>query len=88
MFGTSQTDTLSTKVTSSLSIFRSFGIGANFQSADFINPAHQFTEVTAVGISFNGRNLTFNDLAFGTVQRYPIAFVNDNAAISGHGLLE
>ena len=87
MFGTSQTDTFGTEVAGSLRIFRRFGIGTNAHGADFINPAHQLTEVAGVGISLNRRNFAFDNLAFGTVQRNPVTFFDNNAGLGSHGLL-
>ena len=86
MFCTSQTDTFGTKIASCLSVFRCFGVSANTHGADFVNPAHQLTEVTAVCISFNCRNLAFDNLAFSTIQRYPVTFVNNNAGLGCHCL--
>ena len=86
MFGTGQTNTLSAEIASLFSIFRSFGIGADFHGFDFVNPRHQLAEV-AGHFNRNGRNLAFDNLAFAAVQRYPVAFFNNGAGLGGHGFV-
>ena len=83
MFGTSQTNTLSTECQSLFSVSRCFSVSANVHCADFINPAHKCTEVTGHRCAYS-RNFALNDLTFSTVQRYPIAFFNYNAAFCRH----
>ena len=83
MFRTSQTDTFGTKVASLLGIFRRFGISTDFHRFDFVNPSHQLAEITR-HFYLNSRNFAFNNLAFGTVQRYPVAFFNNNAGLCRH----
>lgn len=77
MLGTAQADALRAERRSLLRILRGIRVGADAERLIFVGELHDAAEVTAVGISGNGRDQTIVNVAGGAVEGEHVAlFVN------------
>jgi hypothetical protein len=79
MLGAAESNAFGAKHASILCVARNVGVGANLQTADGIDPAHELNQIRIVGLRVQGLELAFDHAAGGAVQRNPVALLEELA---------
>ena len=101
VLGAAKADALGAEQASLLGVARNVGVGANFEPADRIDPAHELDQIWIVGLRVERFELPGDDAAGGAVERDPVTllegltldaefllgFVNHAIARAGHAAL-